>query len=71
MPQDPTSYGAALVETDRAPIPELDLPAGVPAWMRGLDAWALRSGTSTDEKRSTIVVTVPEADRLWTPLDGE
>lgn len=71
VPQDPTSYGAALVETDRAPIPELDLPAGVPAWMRGLDAWALRSGTSTDEKRSTIVVTVPEADRLWTPLDGE
>lgn len=67
---DPVPYGAALLQSDLAPIPERDLPAGVPVWMRGLDAWAVRSGASVDEKRATIVVTVPETDRPWTPAEG-
>lgn len=66
-PPDPAPYGTTLTDADRAPIPERDLPAGVPAWMRGLDPWATRSGATVDEKRATIVVEVPEPARLWTP----
>ena len=54
-PAFPT-YGTALdPERDLAPIPERDLPAGLPTWMRSLDAWAERSGADTEEKRATIV----------------
>ena len=70
VPPDPAPYGTALLESDLAPIPERDLPAGGPAWMRGLGAWAVRSGASVDEKRATIVVTVPETDRPWTSAEG-
>jgi uracil-DNA glycosylase len=58
-------YGEALTDADYAPIPERDLPAGLPAWMRSR-AWADRRGRTPDLKRATIVVTVPRAARPWT-----
>lgn len=53
-------YGHAFQAGDKVPIPELDLPAGTPDWMRLDDGWADRSGTGL-KKRRTIVVTVPRA----------
>ena len=38
----PAPYGAAFVPGDLSAIPEADLPAGVPAWMRALAPWADR-----------------------------
>ena len=62
-------YGEALNKaTDLATIPDRDLPAGTPEWMRSLDAWALRRGADTEAKRATIEVTVPRKQRPWTPL---
>ncbi len=63
-------YGDALdKERDLAPIPERDLPAGLPEWMRSLDAWAVRKGEDTETKRATLVVTVPRRQRPWTPIE--
>ena len=56
--------------TDLAPIPERDLPAGIPAWMRGTDAWASRVGPDEETKRATIEVTVPDLQRPW-HVDGQ
>ncbi len=58
-------YGATITEEDLAPIPEEDLPAGLPAWMRSLDAWASRTGADSQLKRATITVAVPRAARTW------
>jgi uracil-DNA glycosylase len=58
-------YGEALVPGDLREIPAEDLPAGLPAWMRSLDAWASRSGTTPDEKRATLMVKVPRNARPW------
>jgi len=63
--RDPVPYGEALTDADYAPIPERDLPAGLPEWMRSR-AWADRRGRTPDLKRATIVVTVPRAARRWT-----
>ena len=61
-------YGEALDKaTDLASIPDRDLPAGTPEWMRSLDAWALRRGEDAEAKRATIVVTVPRKQRPWNP----
>jgi uracil DNA glycosylase superfamily protein len=60
-----TPYGSAFGDDDRPPIPSLDLPAGVPAWMLSADGWAVRQGDSLDSKRATIVVTVPDDARPW------
>jgi uracil DNA glycosylase superfamily protein len=72
-------YGATLTPDDLAPIPEDDLPAGLPAWMRDLDAWASRQTAGEAEgldatpeekagaKRATIVVRVPTRHRPWVP----
>ena len=57
-------YGTELREGDYAPIPELDMPAGLPAWMRSR-SWADRVGRSAELRRATIVMTVPEGERLW------
>lgn len=46
-------------------IPEEDLPAGMPPWMRSLEKWAERRGRNAEEKRATIVVSVPPDERLW------
>jgi hypothetical protein len=55
-------YGAAFGPHDRAEIPEADLPAGLPAWMRSPHAWAHRTGASAAEKRRTITVTIPSGN---------
>jgi uracil-DNA glycosylase len=68
MPTD--MYGEAFDKAkDLAQIPELDMPAGLPAWMRSLNSWANRqavhSGDPDEEKRATVVVRIPTADREW------
>jgi hypothetical protein len=66
--RDLVPYGETLDKaTDLAPIPDRDLPAGIPAWMRSLDAWALRRGEDAEAKRATLVVTVPRKQRPWNP----
>ena len=55
-------YGPRFEDGDLVGIPEEDLPAGMPAWMRGLSSWATRPGTGA-LKRATIAVTVPTAFR--------
>jgi len=62
--RDLVPYGEALASADYAPIPERDLPAGLPEWMRSR-AWADRRGRTPDLKRASIVVTVPRAARPW------
>lgn len=52
-------YGDTWAPGDKLTIPEEDLPAGLPAWMRSPDPWASRVGASSAEKRRTIAVTVP------------
>ena len=61
-------YGDTLTKTDLAVIPEIDLPPGLPAWMRSLDAWAGRTGTDAQTKRATITVAVPHNARTWPQL---
>jgi hypothetical protein len=68
-----------MEDADLAPIPEADLPAGLPPWMRSLKAWATRTATgsaalptATEEqkdeaRRATIVVAVPTKERPWHP----
>ena len=63
---DPAPYGDELLPGDVAPIPERDLPAGAPEWMRSLRSWAARRGDDADEKRATVVVAVPRDFRTWT-----
>ena len=53
--------------SDLARIPERDLPAGIPPWMLGVDAWASRIGPDEETKRATIEVTVPTLQRPWHP----
>ena len=52
-------YGADFQPSELVEIPAYDVPAGVPAWMRGTDGWAARTGTTAAEKRRTITVHVP------------
>jgi Uracil DNA glycosylase superfamily len=54
-----------LRHSDDVEIPAGDLPAGLPEWMRSLENWATRTGSSADEKRATIEVTVPTGLRPW------
>ncbi len=61
-------YGEDLLPEDRAPIPERDLPAGSPPWMRSLRQWATRRGDTAEEKRACIEVVVPRGERPWEPL---
>jgi hypothetical protein len=62
-------YGSTITHADLTPIPSRDMPAGLPAWMCALDAWAVRTGATAQEKRATISVTVPTAARSWPPVD--
>lgn len=59
-------YGEDLTGADHAAIPEGDLPAGLPPWMRSLETWAARKGENVEAKRATLVVTVPSRERPWT-----
>lgn len=65
LPTPADHYGDDLVPADLAPISGEDLPAGLPAWMRSLDAWASRKGATTEEKRATLVIRVPTHQRPW------
>ncbi len=67
-PDTPTQlvlYGDAFAPGDDVEIPAADLPAGLPTWMRSLDNWADRTGTTTNTKRATITITVPQDQRPW------
>lgn len=44
---------------EKIAIPDFDIPAGMPEWMRLNDGWADRPGTGK-RKRGTIEVTVPK-----------
>jgi uracil-DNA glycosylase len=78
-PPDAEPYGDDLTPGDRGQIPEADLPAGSPPWMRSLRQWASREDLlgpqatnqqRAEAKRATIVVRIPKAERPWKPLDG-
>ncbi len=58
-------YGNALGPGDVVEIPEADLPAGLPSWMRSVESWATRAGATADEKRATIEVAIPKDERPW------
>jgi hypothetical protein len=62
-------YGSTITPADLTPIPSRDMPAGLPAWMCSLDAWAARTGATAQLKRATISVTVPTVARTWPPVD--
>jgi hypothetical protein len=68
QPTPLVAYGDTIDKTELAPIPELDLPPGLPPWMRSLDAWAGRTGADAQLKRATINVTVPRKARTWPPI---
>ncbi|HEX5250990.1 MAG TPA: hypothetical protein VFW14_15100, partial [Gaiellales bacterium] len=57
--------GTAFQSGDDVEIPAADMPAGLPEWMRSLENWADRSGSNSESKRATIVVTVPTDARPW------
>ena len=54
-----TLYGESFAPGDLVEIPEADLPAGLPDWMRSPSAWAQRTGSTAAEKRATITITIP------------
>ena len=70
-------YGTSFVDSDFGPIPERDVPPGLPDWMRSVDAWAARrpideangpTATKADvdeAKRAGIGVKVPRKQRVW------
>lgn len=53
-------YGDAFAPGEKVAIPELDMPAGSPDWMRVDDGWADRGPGSGALKRRKITVTVPK-----------
>lgn len=57
------AYGGNFVPADRQLIPEFDLPAGTPPFMRVQQNWAFRESangaTTAAAKRRTIRVTIP------------
>lgn len=52
-------YGEDFKASERPEIPEIDMPAGLPDWMRSPKAWATRTGATPNAKRRTITVKVP------------
>ncbi len=59
------AYGASLLDTDVFEIPERDMPAGTPDWMRSIKSWGRRTGTDANDKRATVEVKVPTQFRTW------
>jgi hypothetical protein len=62
-PDTPTAlvlYGDTWADGDRQPIPERDMPAGLPPWMDENDGWATRAGANALKKRRNITLTVPK-----------
>lgn len=64
-PANLAKYGTAFLATDLTPIPEADLPPGLPSWMRSTEPWSSRTGTTASEKRATLTATVPTDLRPW------
>jgi hypothetical protein len=52
-------YGTSFKQAERIEIPEFDVPAGLPEWMRSPSNWADRVGKSAAAKRRNITITVP------------
>ncbi len=52
-------YGEAFAPDELIEIPEFDVPAGLPDWMRSSAPWAQRAGSTAAAKRADITVTVP------------
>lgn len=52
-------YGDTFKPEELIEIPEFDVPAGVPEWMRSPVAWAQREGATADAKRRNITITIP------------
>jgi uracil-DNA glycosylase len=52
-------YGTDFRPDQLVDVPPFDVPAGIPAWMRGTDGWATRVGSTAAAKRRTISVEVP------------
>ncbi|TYL87288.1 uracil-DNA glycosylase [Bradyrhizobium rifense] len=62
-PDVPTTlvpYGDAFKPIELFDIIAKDLPAGLPAWMRGDTPWAVRQGADAAAKRRTITITIPD-----------
>jgi hypothetical protein len=59
-PRSLVLYGEKFQPGDRVHVPEFDLPAGLPSWMRERDNWARRLGDEVKEKRGNITITVPK-----------
>jgi hypothetical protein len=53
-------YGDTWRDWDRIPVPEMDYPAGLPAWMRENDGWARRVGSDDIAKRRNITINMPK-----------
>ena len=52
-------YGDAFKPEELVEIPEFDVPAGLPEWMRSPAAWAQRVGATPAAKRADITITIP------------
>ena len=52
-------YGTEFKPNERVEIPEFDVPAGVPEWMRSPNTWAQRVGKTAADKRRNITITIP------------
>lgn len=55
-------YEGNIKEDEVCDIPDFDIPAGMPDWMRTKDHWASREGANIKEKRGTIKIKVPEGE---------
>ena len=44
-------YGDSFVDDDKFEIPEIDIPPGLPLWMRENDGWARRVGKTPLQKK--------------------
>ena len=53
-------YGDAFRPNELVEIPEADLPAGLPEWMRSPAGWAQRVGQTAADKRRNLTVTIPD-----------
>jgi hypothetical protein len=58
-------YAEQFKDSEKVAIPEADMPAGAPPWMRSLNTWAQRLGADAEEKRATVEVKIPTAERIW------
>jgi hypothetical protein len=52
-------YGSKFKPDERIEIPEFDVPAGLPDWMRSPNDWADRVGRTGAAKRRNITITIP------------